>query len=234
MVPENPEDSPRANKEKIMGITIIIADDHQILRQGLKTLLEKEPDMEVVAEAEDGRKTVTLVREFMPHVVIMDVNMPDLNGIEATRQILSEYPDMKVIALSMHADRRFVINMLKAGAHGYLLKDCAFEELAQAIRLVMASKTYLSPGVAEIVVKDYVHRLPGPAQTAFSVLTAREREVLQLMAEGKSTAQIAELLHISVKTVETHRQQIMHKLGMRSVAELTKYAIREGLTSLEP
>jgi DNA-binding NarL/FixJ family response regulator len=234
MSPENPEGSPRANKEKIMGITIIIADDHQILRQGLKTLLEKEPDMQVVAEAEDGRKTVTLVREFMPHVVIMDVNMPDLNGIEATRQILSEYPDMKVIALSMHADRRFVINMLKAGAHGYLLKDCAFEELAQAIRLVMASKTYLSPGVAEIVVKDYVHRLPGPAQTAFSVLTAREREVLQLMAEGKSTAQIAELLHISVKTVETHRQQIMHKLGMRSVAELTKYAIREGLTSLEP
>ena len=219
---------------KSMAITIIIADDHQILRQGLKTLLEKEPDMEVVAEAEDGRKTVTLVREFTPHVVIMDVNMPDLNGIEATRQILSEYPEMKVIALSMHADRRFVINMLKAGAHGYLLKDCAFEELAQAIRLVMASKTYLSPGVAEIVVKDYVHRLPGPAQTAFSVLTAREREVLQLMAEGKSTAQIAELLHISVKTVETHRQQIMHKLGMRSVAELTKYAIREGLTSLEP
>jgi len=177
---------------------------------------------------------VTLVREFTPHVVIMDVNMPDLNGIEATRQILSEYPEMKVIALSMHADRRFVINMLKAGAHGYLLKDCAFEELAQAIRLVMGNKTYLSPGVAEIVVKDYVHRVPGPAQTAFSVLTAREREVLQLMAEGKSTSQIAELLHISVKTVETHRQQIMHKLGMRSVAELTKYAIREGLTSLEP
>lgn len=217
-----------------MGIRIIIADDHQILRQGLKTLLEKEPDMEVVAEAEDGRKTVTLVREFIPHVVIMDVNMPDLNGIEATRQILSEYPEMKVIALSMHADRRFVINMLKAGAHGYLLKDCAFEELAQAIRLVMGSKTYLSPGVAEIVVKDYVHRTPSPPQTAFSVLTAREREVLQLMAEGKSTNQIGALLHINVKTVETHRQQIMHKLGMRSVAELTKYAIREGLTSLEP
>ena len=216
-----------------MGIRIIIADDHQILRQGLRTLLEKEPDMEVVAEAEDGRKTVTLVRELIPHVVIMDVNMPDLNGIEASRQILAEYPEMKVIALSMHADRRFVINMLKAGAHGYLLKDCAFEELAQAIRLVMANKTYLSPGVAEIVVKDYVHRVPGPAQTAFSVLTAREREVLQLMAEGKSTSQIAELLTISVKTVETHRQQIMHKLGIRSVAELTKYAIREGLTSLE-
>ncbi len=217
-----------------MGIRIIIADDHQILRQGLRTLLEKEPDMEVVAEAEDGRKTVIMVNELIPHVVIMDVNMPDLNGIEATRQILTDHPDMKVIALSMHADRRFVINMLKAGAHGYLLKDCAFEELAYAIRLVMANKTYLSPGVAEIVVKDYVSRIPSPVQTAFSVLTAREREVLQLMAEGKSTANIAELLHISIKTVETHRQQIMHKLGIRSVAELTKYAIREGLTSLEP
>jgi two-component system, NarL family, response regulator NreC len=216
-----------------MGIRIIIADDHQILRQGLRTLLEKEPDMEVVAEAEDGRKTVILVNDLTPHVVIMDVNMPDLNGIEATRQILTEHPDMKIIALSMHADRRFVINMLKAGAHGYLLKDCAFEELAYAIRLVMANKTYLSPGVAEIVVKDYVSRIPSPVQTAFSVLTAREREVLQLMAEGKSTANIAELLHISIKTVETHRQQIMHKLGIRSVAELTKYAIREGLTSLE-
>ncbi len=217
-----------------MSTRIIIADDHKILRQGLRTLLEKEPDMEVVAEAEDGRRTVSIVGEMVPHIVIMDVNMPDLNGIEATRQILSEYPEVKVIALSMHADRRFVINMLKAGAHGYLLKDCAFEELAQAIRLVMANKTYLSPGVAEIVVKDYVHRVPGPSQSAFSVLTNREREVLQLMAEGKSTSQIAELLHISVKTVETHRQQIMHKLRIRSVAELTKYAIREGLTSLEP
>ncbi len=215
-----------------MPIRIVIADDHQILRQGLRTLLEKEPDMEVVAEAEDGRRTVSLVKELVPNVVIMDVNMPDLNGIEASRQILAELPEVKVIALSMYADRRFVINMLKTGAQGYLLKDCAFEELTHAIRLVMANKTYLSPGVAEIVVKDYVHRLPGATPSVFSVLTAREREVLQLMAEGKSTSQIAELLHISVKTVETHRQQIMHKLGMRSVAELTKYAIREGLTSL--
>ncbi len=216
-----------------MSIRIIIADDHQILRQGLKTLLEKEPDMEVVAEAEDGRKTVTLVQELTPDVVIMDVNMPDLNGIEATRQILSDYPEMKVIALSMHADRRFVINMLKAGAHGYLLKDCAFEELAQAIRLVMANKTCLSPGVAEIVVKDYVHRVPGPAQTAFSLLTTREREVLKLVAEGNSNKQIAGIMQIEVKTVEGHRQKIMQKLETRSVAELTKYAIREGLTTLE-
>jgi DNA-binding NarL/FixJ family response regulator len=189
--------------------------------------------MEVVAEAEDGRRTVTMAKEFIPNVVIMDIKMPDLNGIEASRQILSELPEVRVIALSMYSDRRFVTNMLKAGAHGYLLKDCAFEELAQAIRLAMSNKTYLSPGVAEVVVKDYVTQIPGRSQSVFSVLTAREREVLQLLAEGKRTSQIADLLQISIKTVDTHRQQIMRKLDTRSVAELTKYAIREGLTSLE-
>lgn len=214
-----------------MTIQIIIADDHQIVRQGLRTLLEREADMQVVAEAEDGRRTVALAREFVPQVIVMDVEMPDLNGIEATMQILTEFPQIKVIALSMYSDRRFVTNMLKAGASGYLLKDCAYEELSQAIRLAMANRIYLSPGVADVVVKDYVS--PAPSQSVFSVLTTREREVLQLLSEGKRTSQIAELLHISIKTVETHRQQIMHKLGMRSVAELTKYAIREGLTSLE-
>jgi two-component system response regulator NreC len=216
-----------------MSIKIIIADDHQIVREGLSTLLAKEPDMEVVAEAENGRKVVQLAKELSPHIVIMDVNMPDLNGIEATRQILNASPAIRVIALSMHTDRRFVVNMLKAGASGYLLKDCAFEELSHAIRLVMANKTYLSPGVSDIVIKDYVQGLATPSASAFSVLTNREREVLQLMAEGKTTSQIAEHLHISVKTVETHRQQVMHKLGIHSIAELTKYAIREGLTSLE-
>ena len=214
-----------------MTIQIIIADDHQIVRQGLKTLLEREPDMQVVGEAEDGRRTVALARECVPQVIVMDVEMPDMNGIEATMQILLEFPQIKVIALSMYSDRRFVTNMLKAGASGYLLKDCAFEELSQAIRLAMANRIYLSPGVADVVVKDYVS--PAPSQSVFAVLTTREREVLQLLSEGKRTTQIAELLHISIKTVETHRQQIMHKLGMRSVAELTKYAIREGLTSLE-
>lgn len=217
-----------------MKTRIIIADDHMIVCQGLATLLAKEPDMEVVAEAENGREVVQLVKELRPDVVIMDVNMPDLNGIEATRQVLAAFPETKIIALSMHADRRFVVNMLKAGSSGYLLKDCAFEELAAAIRLVMANKTYLSPGVSNIVIQDYVQGLSAPRSSAFTMLTPREREVLQLMAEGKPTGQIAEQLHISVKTVETHRQQIMHKLGIHSIAELTKYAIREGLTSLEP
>ena len=216
-----------------MSIRIIIADDHQIVRQGLRTLLEKEADMEVVAEAEDGRRAVALARDYIPHVVVIDVEMPDLNGIEAAMQILTEYPQIKIIALSMYSDRRFVTNMLKAGACGYLLKDCAFEELVQAIRLALANRIYLSPGVADVVVRDYVSHTPAPSRSVFAVLTNREREVLQLLSEGKRTSQIAEALHISIKTVETHRQQVMHKLGMRSVAELTKYAIREGLTSLE-
>jgi len=216
-----------------MSIRIIIADDHQIVRQGLRTLLEREPDMCIVAEAEDGRRTVNLARELVPHVVVMDVEMPDLNGIEAAVQILTEYPQIKVVALSMYSDRRFVTNMLKAGASGYLLKDCAFEELVHAIRLAMSNRIYLSPGIADVVVKDYNNHTPPPSRSVFSVLTNREREVLQLLSEGKRTTQIAEILHISIKTVETHRQQIMHKLGIRSVAELTKYAIREGLTSLD-
>jgi len=215
-----------------MALRILLVDDHQIVRQGLRTLLDKEPDMEVAAEAEDGRAAVRLAREVSPQVVIMDVAMPDLNGIEATRQIVAESPGIKVIALSMHADRRFVSNMLKAGASGYLLKDSAFEELARAIRTVVADKVYLSPEVSDIVVKDYV-KGPQEEASAYSLLTPREREVLQLLAEGKSTREIADRLHVSVKTVETHRQQLMAKLELRSVAELTKYAIREGLSSLD-
>src|SRR3974390_1734621 len=149
-----------------MNIRIVIADDHQIVRQGLRTLLEGEADMQVVAEAEDGRRAVSLARELIPHVIVMDVEMPDLNGIEATRQILTEYPQIKIIALSMYSDRRFVTNMLKAGASGYLLKDCAFEELVQAIRLAMSSRIYLSPGVADVVVKDYANHTPAPSQPA--------------------------------------------------------------------
>jgi DNA-binding NarL/FixJ family response regulator len=216
-----------------VGITILVADDHKILRQGLRTLLAKEPDLQVVAEAEDGRNAVRLVRELSPQVVIMDVGMPDLNGIEATRQILQESPETKIIALSMHSDRRFVTNMIKAGASGYLLKDSAFEELATAIRVVMAHKTYLSHEIAHVVVKDYVQRGSKDDPSAFSVLSPREREVLQLMAEGKTNRQIAETLYVSLKTVETHRQQIMNKLEIHNIVELTKYAIREGLASLD-
>ena len=216
-----------------MSIRILLADDHKITRQGLRSLLEKQQDMEVVAEAENGRAAVRLAAEMAPDVVIMDVTMPDLNGVEAAKQILSKSPDIKIVALSMHSDASFVTEMLKSGASGYLLKDCAFEELARAIRAVIDDKTYLSPSISGVVVEDYVHRLSKADFSNPDVLSDREREVLQLMAEGNSTKQIAVKLHISIKTVETHRRQIMKKLDIHTVAELTKYAIRKGLTSLE-
>ena len=216
-----------------MSTKILLADDHKITREGLRSLIEKQSDMEVVAEAEDGHTAVHLVRKVSPDVVIMDVSMPDLNGIEATQKIVSECPNVKVIALSMHSDTLFVTKMLKSGASGYLLKDCAFEELTRAIRTVVAGKTYLSPAISDVVVDGYLHRLSEDDSASSDVLTHREREVLQMLAEGNSTKQVALKLHISVKTVETHRRQMMHKLDIYSVAELTKYAIRKGLTSLE-
>ena len=216
-----------------MSIRIILADDHKIVREGLRALIEKQPNMEVIAEAQNGRTAVELVQKLLPEVVIMDVVMPDLNGIEATRQIVAKAPGVKVIALSMHSDRRFVVEMLKAGASGYLLKDCAFEELVNAIRAVVVNRTYLSPKIADNMIKDFVRLFPKTELSVFSVLTPRQRQVLQLLSEGKTTRQIATHLQVSVKTVETYRQQIMDKLNIHSIAELTKYAIREGLTSLE-
>ena len=215
-----------------MSTRILLADDHKITRQGLRSLLEKQKDMEVVAEADNGRSAVRLAAELAPDIVIMDVTMPDLNGIEATKQILAKSPDIKIIALSMHSDALFVTEMLKSGAAGYLLKDCAFEELTRAIRTVADDKTYLSPAISGVVIEDYIHRLTSTEVTGSDILTDREKEVVQLMAEGNSTKQIALKLHISVKTVETHRRQVMGKLNIHNVAELTKYAIREGLVSL--
>ena len=215
-----------------MTINVILADDHQIIREGLRALLEKEDDVTVVAEAADGRTTVKLCRELSPDVVIMDITMPNLNGIEATHQILAEFPNIKVIALSMHSDKRFVAEMFKAGAMGYLLKDSAFEELNCALRTVQDNKMYLSKQLEGIKIKLVGRGMPQMVSPS-SVLTTREREVLQLLAEGNTTHQIASSLCLSGKTVAAHRTQIMHKLGFKSIAELTKYAIREGLTALE-
>ena len=216
-----------------MSTRILLADDHKITRQGLRSLLEKQKDMEVIAEADNGRTAVQLAVEMAPDIIIMDVTMPDLNGVEATKQILAKSPDIKIIALSMHSDALFVTEMLKSGAAGYLLKDCAFEELTRAIRTVIEGKVYLSPAISGVVIDDYLQRLSRADSSDVEVLSDREREVLQLMAEGNSTKQIAVKLHISIKTVETHRRQIMQKLDIHTVAELTKYAIRKGLTSLE-
>jgi len=213
-------------------IKVLLADDHKIVRDGLRTLLEKNPDIVVAGEAEDGREALQMAKKLLPDVVVMDIAMPDLNGIEATRQILADRSDVRVVALSMHSDKRFVSEMLKAGASAYLLKDCAFEELITAIRTVMKGKIYLSPGIAGVVIGEYIKKDAKADSSVFSLLSDREREVLQLMAEGKTTKEVASYLHVSVKTVETHRTNIMTKLDIHSIAELTKYAIREGLTSL--
>jgi DNA-binding NarL/FixJ family response regulator len=211
----------------------LLADDHVIVRDGLRSLLEKERDFTVVGEAENGRDAVEQATRLRPDVVVMDIAMPGLNGIEATRQITAQPPKPKVIALSMHSDKRFVAEMLQAGASGYLQKNCAFKHLVNAIRSVIAGQMYLGPSVTGIVVEGFKQRLPAPQPGEAATLSPKEREVLQLLAEGSSTKEIADHLGISGKTVDTHRQHIMDKLGIHSIAELTKYAIREGLTSIE-
>ncbi len=217
-----------------MNIKIILADDHSIVRDGIRSLLEKEPGLIVVGEAENGRQAVQQALTLHPDIVIMDIAMPDLNGIEATRQLVAQCPGMKIIALSMHADKRFVAEMLQAGVSGYLQKNCAFKNLVTAIRTVMAGEVYLTPAITGIVVEGFKGRLPAvETPTDARVLSPKEREVLQLLAEGGSTKEIADRLKVSVKTVDTHRQHIMDKLGLRSIAELTKYAIREGLTTID-
>jgi DNA-binding NarL/FixJ family response regulator len=216
-----------------MTIKVLLADDHKIVREGLRSLLEKEPDINVIAMAHNGRMAVQLAGDLRPDVAVIDIAMPEMNGIEAIRRIFGEDPGIRILALSMHSARRFVVEALSAGAKGYILKDCASEDLVRAIRIVADNETYLSPKIAGLIVKDYVKRLPESAPSVDLILSTREREVLQLIAEGKSTKEIAFTLGISVKTAETHRQQIMKKLNLHSVAELTRYAIREGLTPLD-
>jgi DNA-binding NarL/FixJ family response regulator len=218
-----------------MKISILLADDHSVLREALRTALEEQPDLGVVGEAGDGRTAVEMAQALSPDVVVMDISMPELNGVEATRQILGLARGARVIALSMHSDRRYVTKMLEAGAVGYLLKSDTVAELVRAVREAMAERTYLSPKIARDVLDHYV-RNPALAQGAAAgerQISDREREVLQLLAEGKSSKEMASILQLSVKTIETHRNRIMRKLSIHTIAELTKYAVREGLTSLE-
>jgi len=214
-----------------MSTTILLVDDHRIVREGLRTLLAQQPDLEVVGEAADGREAVAQSLRLHPDVVVMDIAMPDLNGVEATRLILAELPATRVVALSMYADRRFVAEILRAGALGYVLKDGAFEELALAIRTTMEGKTYLSPSIAGLVVEELVRRSAAPGSPSLASLTPRERQVLTLLAGGMRPREIGQELSISAKTVEVHKQNLMNKLEIHSAAELTRFAIREGLAT---
>ncbi len=217
-----------------MSIRILLADDHTLMRKGLRELISKKIGMDVVGEAGSGLEAVRLALELAPDVVVMDISMPDLNGIEATRQITRQNPRIRVLALSMYSDARYVTEMLRAGAAGYLLKDAAADELIRAIVAVARLQTYLSPDIAGAVVEKHVLLATLKGKTsAFSVLSEKERQVLQLLAEGNSTKEVAAILRRSIKTVETHRHNIMAKLKLHSLPELTKYAVREGLTGLE-
>jgi DNA-binding NarL/FixJ family response regulator len=214
-------------------IRLLLADDHAIIREGLGALLSEESDMVVVAEAEDGRGAVRLCRQHSPDVVVMDVEMPHLNGIEATRQLLAEMPDTRVVALSMYSTPQLVLEMFRAGAAGYLLKDCVFDELARAIREVASGRRFVSSAIADVVVTEATGPRARSEGTAWRALSPREREVVQLLAEGRNVKSIAAALFISPKTVESHRKNVLDKLRIGSIAELTKYAVREGITSLE-
>ena len=220
-------------------MNVLLCDDHRLMREGLKAILET-AGVDVVGEAENGRQCIDLALELRPHVVVMDISMPELNGVDATRRLLGQWPQAKVLALSMNSDRRYVQAMFAAGAVGYMLKNAASEELLRAVQAVFADLRYVSPAIAGSFITSYVVTAveapaPGTATLASArpALSPREREVLQLLAEGKSSKDIGRRLAIATTTVETHRRQIMNKLTLRSIAELTKYAVREGLTSLE-
>jgi two-component system response regulator NreC len=217
-----------------MSIRIVLADDHTIVRYGLSRAFEQETDIDVVGLAQNGLSAVRLVKELSPDAVVMDISMPDLNGIEATHQVLKILPRVKVVALSMHSSDKYVREMFRAGASAYLLKDCPFEELVEAIKTVIDGKTYVSPSVSGLVINNYLGKSGEVEDSAFSVLSRREREVLQLLAEGNTTKQVGKRLHISPKTVEVHRIRIMNKLDIDNIAQLTKYAIQEGLTQADP
>ena len=214
-------------------IRVMIVDDHNIVREGIRNLLEKFSDIAVVAEADNGRSALQAVGEFFPDLVLMDMSMPGMNGIEATQRIIAEHPKVRVLILSMHKDKRFVSQAFHAGAKGYLLKDCASAALVKAIHTVALGEMYICPEIIEVVMDDYIKRIPDSFAQLDVPLTPREREVLQLIAEGSNAKNIGFHLKINVKTVDTHRQQVMKKLKLFSVAELTKYAIREGVISID-
>jgi two-component system, NarL family, response regulator NreC len=209
---------------------ILLADDHQLMRSGVRLMLEREPDLTVVGEAADGREAVALAKSLKPEVVVMDLGMPNLNGIEAALQMTQEIPDLAIIMVSMHSDESYVLRALKAGARGYLLKDSAEADLIKAVHAVAGGKSFFSPAVSKLLLDDYVRKLKrSGTEDAYDLLTPREREILQLIAEGKSNKDVANLLNLSVYTVESHRSNLMEKLNLRGLPELILYAVRRGI-----
>ncbi len=213
-------------------IRVLLADDHTLMRRGLRLIVEQQADLVVVGEAEDGRQAVALSASLKPDVAVLDIGMPNLNGIEAAKQITDGESGAAVVILSMHADETYILRALRAGARGYLLKDSAESDLVRAIRSVAEGKSFFSPVVSKVLLEDYVKKLQRTgSEDSYDLLTPREREVLQLVAEGKSNKEVANLLHLSVYTVETHRANIMEKLKLKSVPELILYAVRKGIIS---
>jgi RNA polymerase sigma factor (sigma-70 family) len=211
---------------------VLLADDHTLIRAGLRMVVQAQPDLEVVGEADTGRDAVTLAETLKPEVAVMDIGMPVLNGIEACRQIRATSPDTQVVMLSMHSDEGYILRALRAGAKGYLLKDSAEADLARAIRAAAAGKAFFSPAVGKVLLEDYMRKLERTgAEDSYDLLSPREREILQLVAEGKSSKEIADLLSLSVYTVETHRARLMQKLNLRGIPELILYAVRKGIIS---
>jgi two-component system response regulator NreC len=209
---------------------VLLADDHQLMRSGVRLMLERETDLAVVGEASDGREAVALVKSLKPEVVVMDIGMPNLNGIEAARQMTEENPQLAIVMVSMHSDESYVLRALKAGARGYLLKDSAEADLIKAVHAVAGGKSFFSPAVSKLLLDDYVRKLKrSGTEDAYDLLTPREREVLQLIAEGKSNKDIANLLNLSVYTVESHRANLMEKLNLKGLPELILYAVRKGI-----
>jgi DNA-binding NarL/FixJ family response regulator len=213
-------------------IRVLLADDHKLIRAGLRLVVDQQPDLSVVGEADDGRQAVELAKSLKPNVVVMDIGMPNLNGIEAARQIRAIRPNAAVVMLSMHSDEGYVLRALGAGARAYLLKDSATTDLVQAIHAVVEGKSFFSPAVSKVLLQDYMRKLQrSGAEDSYDLLSPREREVLQLVAEGKSNKEVSSLLNLSVYTVETHRAKIMQKLNLKGVPELILYAVRKGIIS---
>jgi two-component system, NarL family, response regulator NreC len=213
-------------------IRVLLADDHTLIRAGLRMVVAAQPDLTVVGEAGDGREAVAMAQNLKPDVIVMDIGMPGLNGIEAARQIRAALPETHVVMLSMHSDEGYILRALRAGAKAYLLKDSAEPDLARAIRAAAAGKSFFSPAVGKVLLEDYMRAMErSGAEDSYEILSAREREILQLVAEGHSSKQIADMLHLSVYTVETHRARVMQKLNLRGIPELILYAVRKGIVS---